>query len=93
MKKKLLLVLCAITIGMGNISVSHAEDSSIAAITDVVLVRPGCFLATLMGSIVFVVALPIAATSGSIKSTANTLVLTPAQATFTRPIGDFSTLE
>jgi hypothetical protein len=93
MKKKLLLVLCAITIGMGNISVSRAEDNSIAAITDVVLVRPGCFLATVMGSIVFVVALPIAAVSGSIKSTANTLVLTPAQATFTRPIGDFSTIQ
>ena len=44
MKKKLLLVLCAITMAMGNISVSRAEDNSIAAITDVVLVRPGCFV-------------------------------------------------
>ncbi|HEX4350177.1 MAG TPA: hypothetical protein VH251_07310 [Verrucomicrobiae bacterium] len=93
MKKKLLLVLCAITMAMGNISVSHAEDNSIAAITDVVLVRPGCFVATLMGSVVFVVALPIAAISHSIRSTADTLVVGPAQATFTRPIGDFSTIE
>jgi F0F1-type ATP synthase membrane subunit c/vacuolar-type H+-ATPase subunit K len=93
MKKKLLLVLCAITMAMGNISVSRAEDNSIAAITDVVLVRPGCFVATLMGSVVFVVALPIAAISRSIRSTADTLVIGPAQATFTRPIGDFSTIE
>ena len=93
MKKKLLLVLCAITMAMGNISVSRADDNSIAAITDVALVRPGCFVATLMGSVVFVVALPIAAISHSIRSTADTLVIGPAQATFTRPIGDFSTIE
>jgi hypothetical protein len=93
MKTKLLLILCAITIGMGNISVSRADDNSIATITDVVLVRPGCFVATLMGSVFFVVALPIAAASGSIRQTADTLVIGPAQATFTRPIGDFSTIE
>ena len=93
MKTKLLLVVCAITIAMGNISVSRAEDNSVAAIADVALVRPGCFVATLIGSVVFVVALPIAATSGSIRQTADTLVVGPAQATFTRPIGDFSTIE
>jgi len=78
---------------MGNLSISRADDNSIAAITDVALVRPGCFIATLLGSAVFVVALPIAAVSGSIRSTAETLVVSPAQATFTRPIGDFSTIE
>jgi F0F1-type ATP synthase membrane subunit c/vacuolar-type H+-ATPase subunit K len=93
MKTKLLIIVCAITMGLGNLTTSRAEDNSVAAITDVVLVRPGCFLATLLGSVVFVVALPIAATSGSIKSTADTLVVSPAQATFTRPIGDFSTIE
>lgn len=93
MKTKLLLVLCAITIGMGNLTVSRAEDSSIAAITDVTLVRPGCFVATLLGSVAFVLALPFAAASHSIRHTADTLVISPAQATFTRPVGDFSTLE
>jgi len=39
------------------------------------------------------VALPIAALSGSVKRTADTLVLFPAQATFTRPLGDFTSLE
>jgi hypothetical protein len=93
MKTKLLLVLFAVLIGMGNINITRAEDNSIAAITDVILVRPGCLLATAIGSVVFVVALPIAAISGSIRSTADTLVVGPAQATFTRPIGDFSTIE
>lgn len=93
MKTKILVLFFAITMAMGNISFSRAEDNSIAAITDVALVRPGCFVATLLGSVVFVVALPIAAISGSVRSTADTLVLSPAQATFTRPIGDFSTIE
>lgn len=79
---------------MGNLTVSRAgQDDDIATITDVALVRPGCFLATLLGSAVFVVALPIAACSGSVHSTAETLVVGPAQATFTRPLGDFTSIE
>ena len=93
MKSKVLILLCVIAIGMGNISVSRANDNDIATITDVTLVRPGCFLATLLGSAVFVIALPIAAISGSVKSTADTLVVEPAQATFTRPIGDFTSIQ
>jgi hypothetical protein len=94
MKTKILILLCAITIGMGNLTVSRASnDDDIATITDVALVRPGCFLATILGSAVFIVALPIAAISGSVKRTADTLVLSPGQATFTRPLGDFTSLE
>ena len=93
MKTKLLILLCGVTLGMGNLTVSRAgEDNSVAAITDVALVRPGCFLATVIGSAIFVVALPFAAMSHSIRQTADTLVLNPAQATFTRPVGDFSSL-
>ena len=94
MKTKLLMVLCVIVTGLGSVNVCRAsDDNSIATITDVALVRPGCFVATLLGSVVFVVALPIAAISGSVRQTADTLVVAPAQATFTRPIGDFTTIE
>ncbi len=94
MKNKFLILLCAITVGMGNLTVSRAtNDDDIATITDVTLVRPGCFLATVLGSAIFVVALPFAAMSGSIQRTADTLVLAPGQATFTRPLGDFTSLE
>jgi hypothetical protein len=93
MKTKCLILLCAITMGLGNVSVSRANDDDIATITDVALVRPGCFIATLFGSALFVVALPIAVISGSVQRTADTLVLSPAQATFTRPLGDFTSLE
>jgi hypothetical protein len=94
MNTKLLILLCVITFGLGNVTVSRAaDDSSIAVITDVALVRPGCFVATLLGSAAFIVALPFAAASGSIRQTADILVVSPAQATFTRPVGDFSTLK
>ena len=62
------------------------------AVADVALVRPGCFVTTVLGSAVFIVALPIAVISRSVKQTADTLVVQPAKATFTRPLGDFSTL-
>jgi hypothetical protein len=94
MKTKCLILLCIITLGMGSITVSRAgSDDDIATITDVALVRPGCFVATILGSVVFVVALPFAAASGSIHRTADTLVIGPAQATFTRPVGDFTSLQ
>ena len=93
MKTKALILLCAITMGMGNLTVSRAgSEDDIATIADVTVVRPGCFLATVFGSAIFVVALPIAAISGSVRSTADTLVVGPAQATFTRPIGDFTSI-
>ena len=94
MKTKLLIILCVVTISLGTVNECRAsDDNSIATITDVTLVRPGCLVATVIGSAFFIIALPIAAVSGSVKQTADTLVVAPAQATFTRPIGDFTTLE
>jgi hypothetical protein len=94
MKTRILVVFFALVFAMGNITISRAsDDDDIAAITDVTLVRPGCFVATVVGSVFFVVALPFAAISGSVHKTANILVLTPANATFTRPVGDFTSLE
>jgi len=87
------MVLCAAMMTFGSITPVHASvDKSLDVVGDLVLVRPGCFLVTLVGSAVFVVALPFAATSGSVKETADTLIVHPAEATFTRPLGDFSTL-
>ena len=93
MKTKILLVLCAIMMGLGGINPARASvDNSLEVVGDLAFVRPGCFLVTIVGSAVFVVALPFAVTSGSVKKTADTLVVHPAEATFTRPLGDFSTL-
>src|SRR6185369_5330028 len=54
---------------------------------DVAVVRPGCLAAIIVGS------LPVAAISKSVKKSAHTLVVTPARATFTRPLGDMESLK
>ena len=65
------------------------EHDSVAVAADALVARPVCLVATIVGSAIFVIALPVAATSGSIGPTADTLVGMPAWATFKRPLGDF----
>jgi hypothetical protein len=93
MKTKLIIVLCALAVLSSTTPASAAEDKSLNALADVAFVRPGCFVATIGGTALFVVAFPFAAMSKSVKKTAKTLIGNPAKATFTRPVGDFSSLE
>jgi hypothetical protein len=93
MKTKLITALCALTLLSSVTPGVAADDRSLDALADVALVRPGCFVATIGGTALFVVALPFAAMSKSVKKTAHTLITNPAKATFTRPVGDFSSLE
>jgi hypothetical protein len=67
---------------------AFAGTQSDEAFFDAVLGRPVGFAATVVGGALSVVSLPVAATSGSIKSTADSLVGKPARFTFTRPLGD-----
>jgi hypothetical protein len=95
MKTKLLTLVCVAAVSFGGVSSSLASSDAgpVEVIADVVVVRPGCFLATVIGSAFFVVSLPVAAISRSIDKTADTLVIKPAKATFTRPVGDLDALE
>ena len=63
-----------------------------AMIADMVIGRPTCLAATAVGTAFFVVSLPFALISKSVKQTAHALVVVPAKATFTRPMGDFDSL-
>jgi len=92
MKRKTLSVLCALVVGWAGTSSALASDDPAAIVVDTVLVRPACLVTTVLGSVFFVVALPFAAASKSIHKTAHALVVTPAQATFTRPLGDLDAL-
>ena len=95
MKTKLLTLVCVLVLIAGSVSpcmASGENTGSLEAIADVLVVRPGCFVATVLGSALFVVALPVAAISRSIPHTAKVLVVQPAQATFSRPIGDMDAL-
>ena len=91
---KLLTLVCVLVVSFGGIttSVASSDTGPLEVIADVAIVRPGCFLATVLGSAVFVVALPAAAISRSIPKTADILVVQPAKATFSRPVGDMDAL-
>jgi len=93
MKTKLLTALCALTLLSAATPAVAEEDKTLNALADVALVRPGCFVATIGGTALFIVAFPFAAMSKSVKKTAHTLIANPAKATFTRPVGDFSSME
>jgi hypothetical protein len=92
MKTKLTTILLMALMCWGGATTTRASEDPLMVTGDVIIARPACLLATLVGSVIFVVALPIAATSGSVHDTANSLVVQPAAATFTRPLGDFSSL-
>lgn len=65
----------------------NVDSASVAA--DVLVGRPLCFAATVIGSAFFVAALPFALFSRSVGKTGDVLVGRPARATFTRQLGDF----
>ncbi len=94
MRAKFLTAICVLAVTFCCVTPSPAADDTgpLAAAADAIVVRPTCLVATVVGSAVFVVALPWAAASKSIKKTANTLVVKPAAATFTRPLGDVASL-
>ncbi len=94
MKTKWLTWLCALAIGLAGVSSCPALDNGTpeAVVADTLVVRPACFAVTVAGTAFFMVALPFAAISKSTKKTAQTLIVKPAKATFTRPLGQFDEL-
>jgi len=76
--------------------VHAAEDSYIARSDDVsaeamvadgLLLRPGGVIATLLGTVVFVVTLPFSIPTKSVDKAAQKLIVDPAKYTFVRPLG------
>jgi len=65
---------------------THKQEEMIA---DVIAVRPLGFVTLTIGTVFFIVALPVAIVSGSTDKVAKTLVADPFNYTFTRPLGDF----
>lgn len=94
MKTKLITAVCAAAIlSMGANTASAASDDDLKMAADTLVVRPVCLVATVVGTGLFVVSLPIAAISRSVRKTAHVLVVRPARATFTRPLGDMEALQ
>ena len=94
MKTKLITIICAVAVlSMGANTASAAGDDDLKVAADTLVVRPVCLAATVIGTGLFVISLPIAAISHSVKKTAHVLVVRPARATFTRRLGDMEDLE
>ncbi|HXG48269.1 MAG TPA: hypothetical protein VNO52_11645 [Methylomirabilota bacterium] len=94
MKSQAVGILCAVALVVAGATPCRAESSGSpeAVAADAVLARPVCLAATVVGSVIFVVSLPAALLSKSTKQAAKALVVTPAQLTFTRPLGEFDDL-
>ena len=92
MKRRLPILFMVILLGSTHSARAFEDRSFEAAAADVLVVRPFSFVATILGSALFLVSLPVAAISDSVPDTAEALVLKPGRMTFTRPIGELSTL-
>jgi hypothetical protein len=93
MKNRALIAVCVAAMMWAGTASTLANDGSLAVVTDTLVVRPACLVVTVLGSVFFVVSLPVAATSKTIKKTAHTLIVSPAKATFTRPLGDLESMD
>src|ERR1035441_7215357 len=94
MKSKLITAICVLAIGLGSVASSRASENSglLTVATDAVMIRPACLLASAVAFALFVVSLPVEAIPKSVKKSADTLVVKPANATFTNPLGDMDAL-
>jgi hypothetical protein len=92
MKKVILTVFIVVTLVSTSVPALAEDGATVAAemVADVIIARPAGIVATVLGTAVFIVALPFAAISGSVEPVAKTLVADPFKFTFTRPVGDFS---
>jgi hypothetical protein len=95
MKAKVIVTLCVLALLLGHVNTASAYDGEEGAgiVADVVVARPFCLAATVVGSAFFLLALPFALASNTVDRTANVLVVKPAKATFTRPLGDFEAIK
>jgi hypothetical protein len=67
------------------------EVTAEAIIADGLLLRPGGLIATVLGTVAFVVTLPFSIPTKSVERAAQKLVVAPAKYTFTRPLGQLDT--
>ncbi len=87
MRKIVVILFVAITLFAASVPAFGGKAEDIPA--DVLIVRPITLVGTVLGTALFIVALPFSIPSGSVKMTANRLIVKPFKYTFTRPLGEF----
>lgn len=71
---------------------NYDDFSADSMLLDAIIARPLCLVATGIGTGLFIASLPITLISRSTEKAGKVLVAKPAAATFTRKLGDWSSL-
>lgn len=87
--RKIVILFISFVLILTSTPVYAAEDEGFLVVMDTVVARPLGIVSLVVGTAAFVVAMPFAATSGTINKTADSLIGEPFRFTFTRPLGDF----
>jgi hypothetical protein len=85
-------LLCATALVHADESASYSSGadtapSAVGMAADLLVARPLGLAATVLGTGIFIVALPFALISGDVSDPARRLIAEPAAFTFTRPLG------
>jgi hypothetical protein len=93
LRRAVLTISCAALIA-GSTPAMAQEDSSSGVdsggvVPDLLIVRPVALLASVLGTAIFLVALPFTLPTRTVGDVANVLVVRPLEYTFNRPLGDF----
>jgi hypothetical protein len=89
MRKKLIAFLIMFILIVSTVPALAYEPTADDMIPDVLVVRPISLVASAVGVVIFVVALPVSIPSGSVEKVGERLVVDPFKYTFVRPIGNF----
>ena len=96
MKTRIACVVCTLAMSLGAVAAPAAPTaerrSPVVRVADAVIVRPIAFAATVVGTALFAVSLPVTAPLKKSKPVAEALVHKPVKATFQRPLGDMDAL-
>ncbi|MHB1084891.1 MAG: hypothetical protein ACYCZA_08625 [Thiobacillus sp.] len=96
MDKRMIVGVLALLLAMMPLSAAARQDDTTTGdkatdmVVDAVVMRPLGLAATLIGTVLTVVALPFTIPSGSVETSVHELIVRPAEYTFKRPLGDFS---
>jgi hypothetical protein len=83
-----MIVVCALIV-ISAPALAETPKDGMVIVADVLLARPVGLVSIVLGSVMWVVALPFSLPSGSVDTASQLLVVDPCKFTFVRPLGDF----
>jgi len=95
MSKKLKACLIALMFAVAPLAATAENSNTVTGdkatdmVVDLVVVRPLGLAATVIGTVLTVVALPFTLPGGNAGASAQELIVRPAEYTFNRPLGEF----